>query len=665
MAEPLRQDDRVAKFDTPLGKDTLALLNFEGTEALGQQFEFHVEALSEQENINFDQAIGKGCTLSLKAFDDKQRFYNGIMTEARWIGKVQDYHRYQLVLRPWLHLLGFRADCRIFLEKKVTDIIKEVFTKAGFNDFDFRTTGSYDPLPYCVQYRETDLAFVHRLMELHGIYYFHEHSDGKHTLVLADSRSSHKTISDLPKVPFIPLTKGEQRQEQHLNEWVAGRRFRTGKIQFNDYDYTQPPKDLKAPAEASENYEHSKFEKYDYPRKYTDKDKGTNLARFRLEAEQASDHRRIIYGAAGSIFPGGLTTVEKHPTGSENQEYLVVRSTHHFTAHQYRSMIDQLPPSRLDPSLGEAEMVGEDTSHDRRAEAQKEQTFHGYYEFQPSDRPYRMMPETAQPRIYGIQTAKVVGKQGEDSEEISTDEFGRIWVQFFWDREPQKTCPVRVAQCWAGPKWGGQFIPRIGMEVVVEFEEGDPDHPLVVGCVYNGDNKYPYTLPDNKTQSGIYSDSSKGHNGYNEFMFEDKKGSEDIRMHGEKDHHVTIRNSETWDIGEIFTPPKGSPSRKTTLQNGDDQLTIQMGDQSVSIPTGNQTTTVAMNISTTADISIMLTVGASVVTITPASISLESPLITLTADSAINLAAPTVNIGAVLNTPELNAAAATVSGVPV
>jgi type VI secretion system secreted protein VgrG len=148
-------------------------------------------------------------------------------------------------------------------------------------------------------------------------------------------------------------------------------------------------------------------------------------------------------------------------------------------------------------------------------------------------------------------------------------------------------------------------------------------------------------------------------------MFEDKKGSEDIRMHGEKDHHVTIRNSETWDIGEIFTPPKGSPSRKTTLQNGDDQLTIQMGNQSVSIQTGNQTTTVAMNISTTADISIMLTVGASVISITPASISLESPEINLMADNAINIMAPTVNIGAVLNTPELNAAAATVSGIPL
>ena len=173
-----------------------------------------------------------------------------------------------------------------------------------------------------------------------------------------------------------------------------------------------------------------------------------------------------------------------------------------------------------------------------------------------SDRPFRSLPLTPKPRIYGIQTAKVVTKKGEDGEEISTDEHGRIWVKFYWDREPQKTCPIRVAQVWASKQWGGQFIPRIDMEVVVEFLEGDPDRPLVTGCVFNGDNKYPYTLPDNKTQSGLKSDSSKGHNGYNEFMFEDKKGSEDIRMHAEKDHDVTIKDTQTVMIGEAFTSHK-------------------------------------------------------------------------------------------------------------
>jgi type VI secretion system secreted protein VgrG len=627
MAGQLSQSERVAEFKTPLGKDVLVLISIDGTEILGEPFEFNIEALSEKENIDFDKALGQGCTLKLKAYAGKERFYHGILTQAQWIGKIEEFHHYKLVLRPWFWLLGHKADCRIFLDKDVKDIIKDVFTKAGFNDFEFRTNGDYEKIPYCVQYRETDMAFVNRLMEHYGIYYFFEHSDGKHLMALADSRSSHKAIPDLAKVPFIPLSDAEQRPEQHLYEWVSERRFRTGKVQFNDYDYLKPKKNLLAPSEASEKYAHAKLEVYDFPGKYDDEDKGKKFSRFRLEAEQAADHRRIIHGDAASLHPGGLVTVERHPTSAENREYLIVRASHRYISHHYRS-------------IGKHD--GDAVPHPDKSE--KEQVYYGQYEFQPSDRPFRMMPVTPKPRIHGIQTAKVVGKKGEENEEISTDEHGRIWVQFFWDREPKLTCPIRVAQVWASKKWGGVFIPRVGMEVVVEFLEGDPDRPLVVGTVYNGDNKVPYDLPDNKTMAGWKSDSTKGGNGYNEFVFEDKKSSENIRMHAEKDHNVTVRNSETWTIGEVFTPPKGSASRTTTLNNGDDKLTIQMGDQSVSIPLGSQ--------STTAMISITHTVGMTTVTLTPASQSVESPVINRTAaavinDTAgatINLTAPVINL---------------------
>jgi type VI secretion system secreted protein VgrG len=249
----------------------------------------------------------------------------------------------------------------------------------------------------------------------------------------------------------------------------------------------------------------------------------------------------------------------------------------------------------------------------------------------------------------------VVGKKGEENEEISTDEHGHIWVQFHWDREPQKSCPVRVAQTWAGKKWGAIFLPRIGMEVVVDFIEGDPDRPLVTGCVYNGDNKPPY-LPADKTVSGWKSDSSKHNGGYNEFVFDDKKDSEKIRMHAERDHEVTVKRAETRTIGETFKTPMGSPSRSTTIKHGDDQLTIE---------TGNQSTHVKVAISTTADMSIKLTVGASTVSITPGSISLVSGVINLTATGAVNIVGAAVNAGAVLNTPMLNAGAATVHGMPI
>jgi type VI secretion system secreted protein VgrG len=621
MAGQLSQSERVAEFKTPLGKDVLVLINLEATERLGDLFEFNIEALSEQENIDFDKALGQGCTLKLKAYRGKERIYNGILTQARWVGKIEDFYRYRMILRPWFWMLGHRADCRIFLDKDVKDIIKEVFTKAGFNDFEFRTNGDYEKIPYCVQYRETDLAFVSRLMEQYGIYYFFEHSDGKHSLTLADSRSSHKAVADLPKVPFIALSESELRPEQHLYSWISERRFRTGKVQFNDYDYLKPKKNLLAPSEASEKYTHAKLEVYDFPGKYDEEDKGKKLSRFRLEAEQAADHRRIIEGDAASLHPGGLVTVEKHPTSAENKEYLIVHADHRFSSHHYRSV------KADDAAASGSEDDGED------------QVYHGYYEFQPSDRPFRMLPLTPKPRIHGIQTAKVVGKKGEENEEISTDEHGRIWVQFFWDRDPKLTCPIRVAQVWASKKWGGIFIPRVGMEVVVEFLEGDPDRPLVIGAVYNGDNKVPYDLPDNKTIAGWKSDSSKGGNGYNELIFEDKKSSENIRMHAEKDHNVTVRNAETWTIGEAFTPPKGSPSRSATLKNGDDQLTIQMGDRNVTIPMGSQ--------STTAMLSITHTVGMTTVTLTPAARSVESPVINHTAETVINYTAgATINLTA-------------------
>jgi type VI secretion system secreted protein VgrG len=633
MADQLKQSGRVADFNTPLGKDVLVLIKINGNEGLGELFQYNIEALSEQENIDFDKALGQGCTVKLKAYQGKERAFNGIMTQARWIGKLEDYHRYQLVLRPWLYLLGHKANCRIFLEKNVKDIIKEVFTKGGFNDFEFRTNEDYDKLHYTAQHRETDLAFVHRLMEQYGIYYFFEHSDSKHTLVLADSRSSHKPSPDLPKVPFIPLTKSESRGDQHLYEWISERHLRTGQVRFNDYDYVKPKKNLVAPSEASESYTNSKLQVYDFPGKYDEQDKGKKLSRVRLEAAQALDHRRHIRGDAASLYPGALVTVEKHPTSGENQEYLVVRSSPRFSSHHYRSVA----------ALDEGAAPHEQERPDIVSDPEQDQVHYGSYEFQPSDHPFRMAQETPQPKIYGIQTALVVGKTGEEGEEISTDELGRIWVQFPWDADPLKSYALRIAQTWAGNKWGAIFIPRVGMEVVVEFENGDPDRPLVVGCVYNGENKLPYDLPANKTKAGWKSNSSKGGGGYNEFAFEDKKGSEDIIMHAEKDHHVTVKNSETRTIGEVFMPPQGSPSRNVTLKNGDDQLDIQMGNQTITLDMGSQT------VSAMQGITLQVCYGLSTIVITPASISLTSPTINLTAEADINLTAPTINITGVVN----------------
>jgi type VI secretion system secreted protein VgrG len=591
--------------------------------------------LSQNGKIDFDKAIGQSCTVRLKAYHGKIRIFDGILTQAQWVEKIDDFFRYRLVLRPWFWLLGHKSDCRIFLNRNVKDILREVFTKAGFNDFKFRTTEEYEKIPYCVQYRETDLAFCSRLMEHYGIYYFFEHGesgkDDRHMMILADSPSSHCANPHVPKLPYLPLQGTEPHEDQLLGAWVSERSFRTGKVEFNDYDYRKPNKNLLAPSEASETYAHSKLEIYDYPGNYDEEEKGKQLSRFRLEAEQCHDRRRHVDGDAASLFPGSLVTVERHPIAAENRQFLVVRSWHQFGTQHYRSGYGAGGP--------------------------EEQVYYGHYEFLPSDQPFRMLPVTAKPHIYGIQTAKVVARDGEDGEEISTDEHGHVWVRFYWDREPKKSCPIRVAQCWSGKKWGEQHIPRVGMEVVVEFLEGDPDRPLVTGCVYNGDNKYPYDLPSNKNQSGWKSRSTKNGTAenFNEFFFEDKKGDELVRLQCEKNHRVIVKasqdgsvgGSQTWDVG------------------GDRTWTIEKGDDTMNVVSGNQIITIAQAQTVTANTSITLTVCGSVVTITPGSITIEAPEINLVAAGAVNIAGAAVNIGAVLNTPELNAGAATIGGVPV
>lgn len=611
------QDTRVAKLATPLGKDKLVLVKFEGEERVGQLFEFRIEALSDERDIDFDGAIGRNCSVTYSSHG-QDRIWSGVLTEARWLGPQNDRFSYSLVLRPWFWLLSKTTDCRIFENKTVKEIIKQVLSDRGFTNIRDKLTENYKQIEYCVQYRETDLAFICRLMEQYGIYYFFDHAEDDHALVMADSRSSHSPAPGLATLPFIPLDGRDRRAREHVQSWVAGRRFRSGKIELKDYDYQKPSAKLLSDANASAGYSHGSMEVYDYPGKYTEQDDGDRFAKVQLEAEQALDQRRWGQGDASSLVPGSLTTLTDAIKPSENTQYLVLGATHTLYSEFYSTADGSAP----------------------------EQMYEGLYEFLPADRPYRMPIETPKPFIRGIQTAKVVGKQGE---EIDVDDQGRILVQFYWDRKKMQSCRVRIAQVWSGKQWGGIFIPRIDMEVVVEYLEGNPDRPMVTGTVYNGDNKVPYSLPDNKTKAGWKSDSSKGHGGYNEIVFEDKKGSEDIGVHAQKDLDVVVLNKETRTIGESFMPPMGSPSRETTLKMGDDSLTIQMGNQNINIDLGSQTITVMQMITRSSLMGVTETVIMSSVALTPASISLTSPVINLTALGMINLTAPLINLKGVVN----------------
>ena len=655
---PISQEGRLGVFTSPLGKDVLVLSRFDAVEGLSEIFEYRLELLSSQPNINFDNALGHNCCAKFKSPDGPDRCFNGVMVEAQWIGQREDLYVYRATLKPWYWLLSRTSDCRVWHDKTAVEIITQVFNDRGFSDFEKATTKEYPKLGYCVQYRETDLAFTMRLMERHGIYFFFKHTDSKHTLVLADSKSSHHPIPGHAVLPYFPPSQ-VRRDQEHVDHWVAERRFRTGKYETTDYDFKQPGKNLKSQKEANANYNKSKMEIFDYPGKYLVQNDGDDFADVRLQADQSLDKRRHATGNAISVFPGGLTTLKNLSSagGSGGNDEMSARSMRESASSASSSSSSSVSSPGSSSASGRGGSSNEDieyltvrASHtfmlqSYRSGAGAGTDYFGSYEFVDASIPYRAPLSTPRPIVHGPQTAKVVGKEGE---EIDVDEHGRILVLFHWDRKKNNSCRARVAQMWAGKGWGTQFIPRIGMEVVVEFLEGDPDRPIVIGSVYNGDNNYPYKLDANKTQSGIKSDSSLGHSGYNEFMFEDKASQEKIRMHAQKDHEVTILNKETTEIGEKFAD--FGASRKTTLINGNDELTIKMGDQKLKIPLGKQTvdigmqqdTEVGLSISMKAGLAITLTCGASSIAITPTSISLTSGVISLTA--------PVVNIGAGLTT---------------
>jgi type VI secretion system secreted protein VgrG len=402
----------MGSLNAPLGKDVLALERFAGTEGVGEPFEFHIDAISTQEDIAFNGALGRPCTVKFKTFET-ERYCNGILLEAQWLGHQNVYYAYRLILRPWLWLLSRRTDCRIFEDQTAPDIIKRVFSDRGFSDFRLGLTESYPKLEYCVQYRETDLAFVMRRMEQHGIYYFFEHTPDKHTLVLADSKSSHKAVPGLASVPFIALADNDRRDGEQINFWSSERRFRTGKVELNDYNNEQPNADLKSDAKGSAQYARSDLEFYEYPGKFKERDVGDEYAKIGLQAEQALDHRRLDSGSAIGLFRGGLTKLEKY-RDSENQQYLIIRCSYVVTEF-YRT-------------------AGAGGWHDDDA-------YEGNYEFLPSDPPFRIPIVTPKPRIHGIQTAKVVGMSGE---EIDVDELGRGGVLLGSQENPVVPHPRRT-----------------------------------------------------------------------------------------------------------------------------------------------------------------------------------------------------------------------------
>jgi len=517
----ITQKNREIAIVSPLGDDVLLLVSMSGTEHLSRPFEFQLELASEEHQIKSSDIIGQNVTMRLNLTKDEVRYFNGYISRFTQILGSLDLARYRATVVPWLWFLTRTADCRIFQKKKAPDIIKEVFRDHGFTDFEDALTGSYREWEYCVQYRETDFNFVSRLMEQEGIYYFFKHENGKHTLVLADSASAHQSYPDHDQIKFRPADL-QASDEKYITDWTVETLIQPGLYALNDFDFKNIKKDLQAKAKVSREHAAADFDIYDYPGEYTEYSDGEEYAKRRIEEFQAQYEVVTANSDARGICTGCTFTLTEHPREDRNKKYLI-------TSANYNTHSDLL-------QAGGGEGL--------------EPTYSCRFTAIDATQPYRPLRTTPKASIPGPQTAMVVGPSGD---EIYTDEYGRVKVQFHWDRQGKvdenSSCWIRVAQLWAGKKWGAMYIPRIGQEVIVEFLEGDPDRPIITGRVYNGQAKPPYVPDINPTMSTIKSNSSKGGGGFNEIRFEDKKGDEQIFIHGEKNLDIRVKSDRFESIG--------------------------------------------------------------------------------------------------------------------
>ena len=508
MNAPFKQTERLGRLTTALGPDTLVLLRFDGSDHLNDLFEYRVEALATREDLDFDALVGTHATVEIEAHDEMRPF-DGIITSARWAGVGENGHRYDLTLRPWFWLASRRRNQRIFHNKTVVQILQELLSDyAGLGDpaLEIKLSRDYPVLEYTVQYRESDLDFARRQMERHGISFHFKHAVGSHTLVLTDDVLAHETIG--PR-PFKRYDGHHQYEQEHFWDWAPERNVTTGAIRLVDYDFKKPTQAMEVDRLGDAAYAQGQIESFDYPGDYLAQDVGRLVAGLRTEQERGADRRNRAVGDCVSLGAGMRMTLSGDKVPGLGETYLCLSASHHFVSEAYGS--------------GGPGSDG--------------YAFTGSYVLMPDTAPMAPPKRTPLAVVQGPQTAEVVGEG-----EIDCDEYGRILVRFHWDLANAYSMRCRVSQNWAGGGWGGMVIPRIGMEVVVEFLEGDPDKPLVTGNVFNGKNDAPYPLPKHKTKAVWRSKTHKGE-GFNEISFEDEKGREKVYMHAERDHEIHVENN--------------------------------------------------------------------------------------------------------------------------
>jgi type VI secretion system secreted protein VgrG len=660
------QEGRFMAITTPLGKDALLLDSFSGTEGMSQLFRFQLGMYSESENpVPFEKLLGQKVTVTLQG--NPVRYFSGIISRfqqghrTKGLDKKATLIRYEAEMVPQLWLLTKSVQSRIFQQLTVPDILKQVLKGI---DFSSEIQGTFAPRDYCVQYGESDFAFASRLMEEEGIYYFFKHTSSSHQLVLANTPQSHGPVGYSGAIKYEEIVGGV-RKDERITDWVKSQEVGPGKVTFRDHCFELPDDDLEATQPITDSVQ-----------------VGTVTHKFATGANSSLEH----YGFPGryaqrfdGVDPGGSPNAsnlqkifddKKRTTNIRMQEAALPGLTIHG-----KSNCRLLTPGYKFDISGHFDADGSyvvtSVEHSASIEGAfshaggEGQVFGNNFQCIPAGLPFRPPQQTPKARMEGPQTAMVVGPSGQ---EIFTDKYGRVKVQFFWDRQGKKnadsSCWIRVGTLWGGKQWGSIVIPRIGQEVVVAFEDGDPDRPIIIGSVYNANTMPPYKLPDNATQTGIMSRSSPGggSDDFNELRMEDKKDSEEIYFQAQKDFNRVVKNNDTLKVGsssaddgsqtiEIYknrTETVKTGDEKVTIEQGNRTITVEqgndtheikqgdravqidMGNDTLTIKMGNQTTQISMGSSSTEAMqSIELTVGQSSIKLDPTGVTIQGMMISI------------------------------------
>ena len=612
---------------TPLPEGQLRFEAMTHTSGISILDETRLQLLSEEADIDPDQLLGKLLTVHVELRDGQKRHFNGFVTRFGIGHHRGRYFGYQAVLRPWPWLLSRRSDCKIFQDMTVPEIVEQVFKNhAGLQNYELRLVRSYRKRTYCVQYRETDFNFISRLLEDEGIYWYFEHTESEHKLIVMDDGADHQPMAGYEELPYYANAGQVQPDVDFVTAWIFERSVFSAKVALRSYNFETPSTNLQVTQASEHGFGSADLEQFDYQGDYLTKDEGQDIADTRIDEQQSQFQQHAGQSNAHGLCTGNTFTLSRHPRADQNIKQLVVQTQ--ISAHVGST---------------EAGMEGRPQAND---------DWRCSFSAIPATQQFRPVRRTSKPFVQGPQTAVVTGPAGE---EIFTDKYGRVKVQFRWDRygqgDEKSSCWIRVSHPWAGKGWGAISIPRIGQEVVVDFLEGDPDQPIITGRVYNAESMPPYGLPAAAVVSGIKSNTHKG-KGYNQMTMDDTAGKEKITIHAQYDMDTTVEHDQTNTVHNTFTETIKSTT-KITITEGTYNHDVKANTATYHVQgaltenyDATQTTTVKSNIITkSTGGSIQITSDTAHVFIDASTkIKLHVGASTISMDSAGNIAIEGVNV---------------------